>query len=218
MNCRRALRLSLLVSCTALAALLRASEPADLGEGLTYVRVHAAPAEVAAAATALDSGRALVLDLRYTAALSDAAPLTAALARRPAKQPLFVLVSADTPATLRPDALPAQVFTLGVDGLKPAPTVAIAQTAAADRAAYDALENGAKLADLISGRLDKERFDEASLVKEFQAGNRNAEPPPEPDPAHPASGASAKLTDRVLQRAVHLHRALLALPAAPAAK
>jgi len=48
-------------------------------------------------------------------------------------------------------------------------------------------------------------------VKEFEHGNPNAAPPAEPDLAKPAPEKAPVLTDRVLQRAVHLHRALAAL-------
>ncbi|MSU45657.1 MAG: hypothetical protein EXS42_00655 [Lacunisphaera sp.] len=87
--------------------------------------------------------------------------------------------------------------------------------AAADRRAYDALETGTPLATLISGKVEKDRFDEATLVKEFKNGNPDASPPPLPDPTALKSAAAPEklvpLTDRVLQRAVHLHRAGLVL-------
>mgnify|MGYP000984374420 CR=1 FL=1 len=68
---------------------------------------------------------------------------------------------------------------------------------------------------VTTGKIEKERFDEATLVQEFNNGNPDAEPPPLPDPTQPklneAAPVKAPLIDRVLQRAIQLHRALLAL-------
>lgn len=106
-------------------------------------------------------------------------------------------------------------LTLGAPGSAPAPNVVVQTAAAADRRAYDALETGTPLATLISGKVEKDRFDEATLVKEFKNGNPDASPPPLPDPTALKSAAAPEklvpLTDRVLQRAVHLHRAGLVL-------
>jgi hypothetical protein len=52
-------------------------------------------------------------------------------------------------------------------------------------------------------------------MEEFKNGNADAAPPPAPDPTEAKDGAAETKpeppVDRVLQRAVHLHRALLAL-------
>lgn len=189
-----------------------AAELADLGQGLAYLRVHSLADSVKAAG----APAALVLDLRY-ATTDDAATaaLQAALARRPASSPLFILVSPATPATLAPVISQSPALTLGLAGSQPAPKVVVRTDAATDRQAYDALEAGTPVDQLISGKIEKERFDEATLVEEFKNGNPDAAPPPAPDPTVPKpDGAPEKpavLTDRVLQRAVHLHRALLAL-------
>ncbi|MBI2497904.1 MAG: hypothetical protein HYV75_08350, partial [Opitutae bacterium] len=159
---------------------------------------------------------ALVLDLRYTTAGgASAAELQSALATRPANAPLFILLSPSTPPALLALSRQSPALTLGPAGTEPAPKVVVKTDAASDRRAYDALEAGAALDTLITGKIDKERFDEATLVEEFSHGNPDAMPPTPPDPTTPkADGAPDKpavLTDRVLQRAVHLHRALLAL-------
>ncbi|MBA3849327.1 MAG: hypothetical protein C0502_04950 [Opitutus sp.] len=194
----------------------RAAEPADLGEGLLYLRVHSLGESAQALESALAGGRALVIDLRRaTANPEDAASFGEALARRNSRAALLALVSPDTPASLaaalgRP---PRGALTLGVAGAQPKPAVIVAQPADADRRAYDALDGGMKLGDLVNGKIEKERFDESSLVQEFKNGNGNAAPPPPPDPAKPSPEKAPVLTDRVLQRAIHLHRALAALKA-----
>lgn len=212
----RALRALLATCCAALALAARAaSAPVDLGEGLTYLRVHSVGESAAAVKSALASGRATVIDLRYAStSVEDAAALSAALGPRNSRTPLLLLVSPQTPAALLPTLTPLRpgVLTLGIAGSRPAPAVVVEQPADADRRAYDAFDTGAKLGDLVSGKIEKERFDEASLVQEFKNGNAHAAPPPTPDPsAPPAEEKIPALTDRVLQRAIHLHRALAAL-------
>jgi len=213
-------RLFRLFSVLCLLSSVRATELTDLGQGLSYLRVHS-PADPFKAAA---GGGALVLDLRYaTADETSAAELKSALAARPANAPLFILLSPSTPPVLAPIVRQSPALTLGIAGAFPAPKVVVRTDAAADRKAYDALETGASLATLISGKVEKECYDEASLVQEFNNGNPDPEPPPAPDPTAPvpekandpksntAPEKPAIPTDRVLQRAMHLHRALLAL-------
>lgn len=215
-------RSAFLLLILGILAPLLAAAPVDLGQGLGYLRVHSLNADAKAVAEALGSGHALVLDLRGAIADKlDAKSLRDALALRSGKEPLFVLVGPLTPPDLG-DALaatPDQLVTLGVREAVPAPQIVVRQTAATDSRAYEALESGLPLADLISGRIEKERYDEASLMHDFRNGNTEAQPPLPPDPtaAAPAPKDEKKaekapvLIDRVLQRAVHLHRALLAL-------
>lgn len=191
-----------------------APEPSDLGAGLAYLRVHAVSDVAEALASNLAADRALVLDLRYATTSPEGARIVDdALARRRSRAPLLILVSPATPAALRPalTQLPPGAATLGVAESSPSPQVVVAQPADVDRRAYDALDGGMKLEDLVTGKIEKERFDEASLVKEFQNGNPNAAPPPAPDPTKATPEKAPVLTDRVLQRAIHLHRALAAL-------
>lgn len=199
-------------TATSAATNAKSAEPFDLGEGLGYLRVHRVANALDLLARTLPRGTALVVDLRYTTASDDdAAAFGGVLARRSGGAPLLVLVSPQTPAALTPVLLKTPAVTLGVAESLPVPTVAVAQTADADRRAYDAFDGGMTLEALITGKIEKERFDEASLVKEFEHGNPNAAPPAEPDLAKPAPEKAPVLTDRVLQRAVHLHRALAAL-------
>lgn len=202
------------------SVLARATELTDLGSGLAYLRLHSLAASETALRKTVPGAGALVLDLRYIAT-SEESPdaLRAALADRSGSAPLFILVSPSTPSAIAQAVIesPTPAYTLGLAGSRPTPKVVVQTDAATDRQAYDALETGTAPMKLISGKIEKERFDEATLVQEFNNGNPNAEPPPAPDPTAPLT-AGAKtpvvpLVDRVLQRAVHLHQALLAIKA-----
>ncbi|WP_091057856.1 hypothetical protein [Opitutus sp. GAS368] len=208
----------LLALCVLLFAPLcaKATELTDLGSGLAYLRIHSLAESDAALHQAVPGAGALVLDLRYATARDDsAAALQSALAGHAAGAPLFILVSPATPAALAAVIRTSPALTLGAPGSTPAPKVVVQTDAATDRRAYDALEAGTALDKLITGKIEKERFDEATLVHEFKNGNPDAEPPPPPDPTAPkpagAPETPAPLIDRVLQRAIHLHRTLLAL-------
>ncbi len=194
------------------------TELTDLGQGLAYLRVHSVAANEAALRKATPSAGPLVLDLRYATADDAAAGiLRSALAERPSGTLLLILVSPSTPPALGPVIASVPALTLGAPGSTPAPKVVVQTDAAADRRAFDALDTGTELAKLISGRIEKERFDEATLVQEFKDGVHDPEPPPPVNPTAPKADAPAKDAppadpiDRVLQRAVHLHRALLAI-------
>lgn len=197
-----------------------ATELTDLGSGLAYLRVHSLAESEAALRKVLPGSGALVLDLRYATASDESTPgLKSALASHPADTPLLILVSPATPAGIVAVLGSTSALTLGAPGSVPAPKVVVQTDAATDRRAYDALESGTPVATLISGKIEKERFDEATLVHEFKNGNPDAAPLPG-NPAErgvsgtntgPAAAGNGPLIDRVLQRAVHLHRALLAL-------
>lgn len=201
-----------------LSVLAPATELTDLGQGLSYLRISSLAECDAALRQAVPDAGTLVLDLRYTTGGDDAlASLRAALTGHSATAPLFILVSPATPPAIAQaiTASPAAVFTLGLAGSRPAPKVVVQTDPATDRRAYDALAAGTPVATLISGKIEKEHFDEATLVQEFKNGNPAAEPPPAPDPTAPKANDPAPkdtpLVDRVLQRAVHLHRAMIAL-------
>jgi len=187
-----------------------AAPPAEISPGLGFLRVTSFAKSANEFTEVLQRDTSCVLDLRAAAAEPEAAAVLQALNTAPGKSRLYVLVSPDTPESIAKllTGAPARVTLLGVKGSHPDPQVIVMQTAADDRKAGDALDQGAAPATLISGKIEKERFDEAELVKEFKNGNHDAHPP-EID----ATGKSteARLVDRVLQRAVHLHRALQAL-------
>jgi hypothetical protein len=205
---RRALvAFAVLAASAASAAIGKAELAADLG----YLRVHSLADSALAISSELANPRALVLDLRYaTAGEADRDKLASWLKQRSATQPAFILVSPSTPAAIAAalEVLPRGVVTVGVRGSKPEPVVVVTQGADADRRAFDAADSGMPIPQLISGRIEKERFDEAALVREF----RNEQPAPAPRAAAEEGKEKAPvLVDRVLQRAFHLHRALRAI-------
>ncbi len=195
----------------------------DLGQGLAYLRVHALPADLPA--TPAKPG-ALVLDLRY--ARGDAAAAAALGAwlqfRTTRHAPIFLLVNAATaPALLdyleTHPAFPGLV-TLGTASSRFVPDLTLTITAGAERAAYDALAAGQPLASLLADLPDKPRHDEAAVAQEHAAppadedaadGDPADSSEPAPAVSAPAPTVPPRAIDRTLQRAVHLHRALLAL-------
>jgi hypothetical protein len=191
----------------------------DLGNDLSYLQVNALTGAAQLLPPSLAQPRAVVLDLRYaTTDEAGTASLRAALKQHPAGAPLYILLSPDTP----PDVVtvvnqtPGTCFTLGLSSAKSAARIQVRTDAASDLRAYEALAAGTAPSTLISGKITKERFDEATLVQEFKNGNPDAEPPAPPDPTVTKQGGAevhqdGPLVDRVLQRAVHLHQALLAL-------
>jgi hypothetical protein len=198
--------------------------PQDLGRNLTYVRLRHLPDD-AAVLTAVWSAPALIVDLRYPAG-DGAHALPAGLPARTGAAPLFVLVGPGTPvellAALRERA--PGLITLGLPAPGLAPDIAPAVTPEADRRAYDALDAGTPVDALTNVTITKQRFDEAALTREHDhpedgtVAPPDVPAPPAGPPAPPAAAAApAKppepppLVDVVLQRAVQLHRALLAL-------
>lgn len=189
----------------------------DLGPGLAYARVHALPGDLPA--NGAMAGRAWVLDLRY---VKDGGPAAAdalaswLAARCGPHTPVLLLANASTGrrllAGLRgPGPVPYLVI-LGAAAPGFQPDVAVSIAPAAERRAYDALERGTPLDSLVAGSVDKPRNDEAMLEREHLPdsalgddsgpGQGDAAGRPEPPPP---------LVDTALQRAVQLHRALVAL-------
>lgn len=195
---------------------LSAAAPLDLGQNLTYVRLHGRSDDVPALAAAW-SKPALVVDLRYPTA--DAARcLPGDLPARPLPAPLFVLVGPATPAPAL-DALrqraPA-LITLGLPAPGLTPDIVLAVKPEDDRRAYEALDSGASIASLIEEKHATQRFDEASLLHERAQGPGAANTAAADAPAA-AAAQPAEPQDVVLQRAVQLHRTLLALGKLPRA-
>ena len=207
-RCLVVLSFGLLAACAGAAPLER-----DLGQGLGYVRLKQLPADLPAA----ESGRAkaCVLDARYSAADADAATAFAAWLkfRATPRAPVFVLVNADTApalqAGLKAHDPAGGVVIIGVASSRLNPDSTVVITPEEERRAYDALADGATIEALLADNPGKVRSDEASLAK----GQPNDLPPVPaelPGDAPPAK-RSGPPVDAALQRAVHLHRALLAL-------
>jgi hypothetical protein len=215
---KRLLFLALLLAFA--AALPAAPVTRDLGQGLAYHRVHQLPADLPAVASA--QHQPAILDLRYVAGGGDEAAALAAWLKfnATARTPVFVLANADTGPALLPALAPrnASVIVLGAAAPPFTPDIAVKISATAERRAYDAFERGATADSLIAELSGKPRNDEAKLAKDRT---------PEVAPAADDSPASAPVTsvidpatkpavaappiDLALQRAVQLHRTLLAL-------
>lgn len=201
----------LLVAWALLGTIAAAPLERELGGGLTYHRLHALPEDL----PAKPAGRAgaAVVDVRYVNANAEGAAAFAAWlkARGAARSPVFVLANAETSAPLR-QALAdrergAGIVVVGIAGRQFRPDVAVAGSPQNERRAYDALAQGVPTAVLLTDNPDKVRNDEASLSKDRlaeasadAAGDALAGKRPAPPPI-----------DVALQRAVHLHRALVAL-------
>lgn len=195
-------------ACAAAPAAPAASMVRDLGQGLSYYRVHELPSDLPSP----PSGRpgACVLDLRFAKASETEASALRAWVRFnvSAHTPIFALENAATsPAILAwlhgngPTGL--IVLAPARDGL--APDIAVRTSDEADKSAYDALDKGSALESLLSDNPAKARVDEAYLEKEHLSDSEAPDVPPD-NPAQPPP-----LVDAVLQRAVQLHRGLLAL-------
>jgi hypothetical protein len=175
---------------------------------------------------------ALIIDLRHPAG-ATAHAIPADLPSRPRTAPLFILVGPGTPvdllAALR-DHAPA-LITIGLAAPGLTPDIALSVNPEADGRAYAALEAGAPVKSLISENFTKHRFDEAALARDRDGGETEDEGPKSkvegqeevpptaaaaPAPVDAKSAAPEKpLKDTVLERAVQLHRALLALGKLP---
>ena len=195
-----------------------ASLDRDLGHGLAYHRVHHLPADLPTAETA--RLQPCVLDLRYVTGDAEAAAALVAWVKFHAtpRAPVFVLANAATShALVAPLASSKPGSTLLViGGVAPGftPDIALKVSAELERQAYDALETGATVERLIAEASDKPRNDEAKLAKD-----RTPEPAaadatktaPEDGNVAVKFKSPAPPIDLVLQRAVQLHRTLLAL-------
>jgi hypothetical protein len=228
-----ALILTALVSLPALTPSLRAATiEHDLQQGLAYLRTGDLTADLVIVEKTLAARPALILDLRHTVSDEDtAAHLGRLLARAPASARFarLILVSRDTaPAVLKQLATPHPgVVILAAQTEDLTPDVSVATTPAADALAYEALTSGISLDKLLSGTTpQKARYDEATLVRDHANGTNGRtspadEPELEPVPAseQPANTVpvatvekpAPQPVDRVLLRAVQLHRTLLAL-------
>jgi hypothetical protein len=198
----------------------------DLGQGLAYFRVHSIPADLPSDESVRH--RPCVVDVRYVR--GDRAAAVALLAwlksHATPKSPILLLANPDTaPVLLVPlnsaNAVPG-LLVVGPSARNFGPDISVSVAPSLERRAYDALEKGASIDSLISAPVVKERNDEERLDREHledSAPPDQARDAPKPETADSATdaGQPAKppapppLIDPVLQRAVQLHRALVAL-------
>lgn len=202
-------------------------------------RVLEGVVEVAAADASFGGLRAAIRDLRYAGPSNVAGTvqmvaaegaLRELLANRAAARPLFVLLGPATPAALRA-AIPGNapgVLTLAAKDAGFAASVAIAVEPARDHAAAEALAAGRPPRELVEEKIEKDRYDEARLARDHANGRHERQTDaaaPDSDTANPAADKASKtggsfptppLQDILLQRAVFIHRGLLALGRIPA--
>lgn len=208
---------------TAVAAAADATPPKalarDLGQGLVYHRIHQLPADLPTAETT--RRQPCVLDLRYVIGDSDAAAALAAWLRFHAttRAPVLILANATTStALIAPLAGPrpgASIVVIGGAAPGFTPDIVLKISAEAERAAYDALEHGVAIESLLAEKSDKPRNDEAKLARDRQADFSATDETLESLPAEGHGMAKPKAApapiDAALQRAVQLHRTLVAL-------
>ncbi len=198
-----------------------AADPHDLGRGLRFVQFAAATPAQADIERARTSA-ALVIDLR----LADDSPANAErlpqLCAEPGDRPVFLLVGEQTPpALLR--ALPPRPRLLMLAAEKsglPA-GLSVSVDPLQDLRAAEAIAAGRPPAELFAPRIEKARFDEARLTENHANGfHELARPRADLRSADAEVGGTdtekdPPLEDVLLQRAVFLHRALLALGRIP---
>jgi hypothetical protein len=202
-------------SATQAPAAAPVADPHDLGKGLRYASLAdlGSPTEAAAA----KSASALILDLRASVPEAAAeAAMKELFEPRTSFRPVVVLISSDTPAALL-GTIPnvPDVLTLAAANSVPA-TMTIAVDPAQARAALAALAAGRPPRELIEEKVEKTRFDEARLVRNHSNGHPREPDTPASEKPPTATRQPAPLQDVLLQRAVFIHRALLALGRIPA--
>jgi hypothetical protein len=180
----------------------------EIGNGLVYFRVHKLPDDL----PGKPAGRVApsIVDLRYVDADAGAAAVlfTWLKNRATSRSPVFVLANADTsPALLKVisgNPRGSGIVVVGIPSGAFRPDVSVKGSAEDERRAYAALEKETTLRTLLTDNPDKVRNDEASLSKD-----RLAEA--SADAAKDVGRKEPPPIDVTLQRAVHLHRALVAL-------
>lgn len=202
--------LALLLAWVAVARLAAAPLEADLGQGLRLYRLAALPADLP---PRVEGSRPppCVIDVRYLSTdEAGALAFTAWLRfRATPRSPVFVLANRETSAALRRALRETGgrggIVAIGIAAGDFVPDVAVPAKPEDERQAFDALASGTPVAALLTENPNKVRNDEASLT-------RSSTPPPaeEPDAAGPATSKRPP-PDAALQRAVHLHRTLVAL-------
>jgi hypothetical protein len=194
-------------SCGIAPASSAATLVRDLGQGLSYYRVHQLPEDLPSPASG--SPGPCVLDLRFGRADESSASALRAWFRfnASARTPILVLENGATSPSLLA-CVPmgsGGIIVLAPESAKLGADIAVRVAPAADRIAYDALEKGASVDSLLRDFPEKPRVDEAYLDKEHLSDSEAPEVPTEKPKIPPP------LVDAMLQRAVQIHRGLIAL-------
>ncbi len=208
---RRAWLAFLMWSVATLAASQAAPVERDLGQGLRYFRLKQLPSDLPAQK---EPGPAApcVVDVRYLPADAESAATFDAWLRFRAtpRAPIFLIANSETsPALLRLLAqreTGAGIVLVGARSRQFEPDIAVHVSSEQEQRAYAALTESVPVSALLTDNPDKVRNDEASLSRD-----RLAEASAEATSSDPAANRSRPPLDVALQRAVHLHRALLAL-------
>lgn len=183
----------------------------DLGQRLLYHRAIELPADLPASESARK--QPLILDLRYARGDEAAAIATQAWLKFHAssRTPVFILANRETSEPLRAALAElrrtAGILIVGRAARNFEPDVPVQTSAEDERRAYDALAAGVPVATLLTDNPDKVRNDEASLSRD-RVAEASAEAARE---QASSAGPERPPVDLALQRAVHLHRALVAL-------
>lgn len=191
---------------------------ADLGAGLHFTRL----ADASDAAPIDGTG---VIDLRFTLATEESAAGLAARLRRTAESgaTLFILVNSETEPLLGRKLAGVQSASRSVVFIGPVtpelvPDLVTSPDPAEERKAIDAVVSGVSPTELIVEKIEKPRLDEAHLVRSRANGNTapandNSDPQPAGSGTPPGRSETQPVLPRdvSLQRAVFLHRALVAL-------
>jgi hypothetical protein len=190
----------------------------DLGNGLIYYRSPNVPGDLPVTTPA--ARRCYVLDLRYAqgTAAAPAALATWLKSHATSRTPVFILANGDTSPVLlaflaRHDPS-SGILTLGATADGFVPDIALKISPEAERRAYDALEKGTDTDSLLRENAAKVRNDEARLSREHLPDSAVEDSPPDNNTPSTDKNLPPKPVppvDAALQRAVHLHRALLAL-------
>ena len=195
-------------ACSLLHAGAWASPARSLGQGLSYYRVHELPADLPSPASAHPGP--CVLDVRFAKASETDAWALRAWVRfnAAARTPIFVLENEATAVALRAalqGSGPAGIIVLAPASAGIAADITVRVAPDTDRRAYDAVEKGAPIESLLADNPEKPRVDEEYLEKEHLSDSDA------PDVAPGKPSPSPPLVDAMLQRAVQLHRGLIAL-------
>ncbi len=161
----------------------------------------------------------LILDLRGVGEMTAEgnARLNAVLAAGSVRTVRLVLVDPGTAPGVRAAvrAASGRILTLGANLPPEAVDVAVATPVEFDRRAVAALDDGKAPQELLATAPEKARYDESAMVRDHAKGLPIPEAPPEQETddskTPPPAPEDAVLVDRVLERALHLHRALRAI-------